>query len=53
MDQVRNSKIYIPTRFRKYLSLEVQKSSKIDITKKEFFSKSVIKTLYGSKFLVS
>ena len=47
-------KIYISTRFHKYLSyLEVQKSSKVDITKKEVFSKSVIKTLSGSKFLVS
>ena len=46
--------MYISSRFRKYLSyLEVQKSSKVDITKKEVFSESVIKTLYGSKFLVS
>ena len=46
--------LYISTRFRKYLSyLEVQKSSKVDITKKEVFSEFVIKTLYGSKFLVS
>ena len=31
----------------------MQKSSKVDIKKKEFFSESVIKTFYGSKFLVS
>ena len=30
----------------------MQKSSKVDITKKEDFSKSVIKKLYESKFLV-
>ena len=47
-------KIYISTRFRKYLSyLEVPKSSKVDITKKEVFYKSVTKTLCGRKFLVS
>ena len=46
--------MHVSTRFYKCLSyLEVQKSSKVDITKKEVFSKSVIKTLYGSKFLVS
>ena len=40
--------------FAKYLSyLEVQKNSKFDIRKKEVCSKSVIKTFYGSKFLVS
>ena len=47
-------KVYISTRFCKYLSyLEVQKSSKVDITKNEVFSKSLIKTLSASKFLVS
>ena len=38
----------------KYISyLKVQKNSKVDIRKKEVSSKSIIKTLYGSKFLVS
>ena len=31
----------------------MQKNSKVDTRKKEVFFKSVIKTLYGSKFLVS
>ena len=43
-----------PRDFTKCLSfLEVQKHSKVDIRKKEVCSKSVIKTLYGSKSLVS
>ena len=43
-----------PLDFNKYLSfLEVQKTSKVHIRKKEVCSKYVIKTLYGSKFLVS
>ena len=43
-----------PLDFGKYLRyLEVQKNSKVDIRKKEVCSKSVIKTFYGSKFLVS
>ena len=47
-------KYVFPLDFAKYLSyLEVQKNSKVDIRKKEVCSKSVIKTFYGSKFLVS
>ena len=43
-----------PLDFGKYLRyLEVQKNSKVDIRKKEVCSKSVTKTFYGSKFLVS
>ena len=47
-------KYIFPLDFAKYLSfLEVQKNSKVYIRKKEFCSQYVIKTLYGSKFLVS
>ena len=47
-------KYIFPLNFAKYLSyLKVQKNSKVDIRKKEISSKSIIKTLYGSKFLVS
>ena len=47
-------KYIFPLDFAKYLSsLEVQKNSKFDIRKKEACSKSVKKTFYGSKFLVS
>ena len=47
-------KYIFPIDFAKYLSyLEVQKNSKVDIRKKEVCSKSVIKTFYGRKFLVS
>ena len=47
-------KYIFPLDFAEYLSyLEEQRNSKVDTTKKEVCSKSVIKTLYGSKFLVS
>ena len=47
-------KYAFPLDFDKYLScFEVQKNSKVDIRKEEVCSKSVKKTFYGSKFLVS
>ena len=47
-------KYIFPIHFAKYLSyLEVQKNSKVDIRKEEVCSKSVTKTFYRSKFLVS
>ena len=47
-------KYIFPLDFAKYLSyLEVQKNSKVDIKKELVCSKSVTKTFYGSKFLVS
>ena len=47
-------KYVFPLDFAKYFGyLEVQKNSKVDIRKKEVSSKSVIKTFYRSKFLVT
>ena len=51
-DKARNAVFQLD--FTKYLSyLEVQKNSKVEIRKKEVCSKYVVKTLYGSNFLVS